>query len=290
MADDFDPMQMSDQELLSLPESNVPSAKLELFLSLRSALERKRIEDLVGENMPGRDGSRRTGHKPQDEEQEETEFTLLQYVSAMDDLGVREDRLFQEVLEEHRQTLQRLQEIDDRAIKLHDGRRAYVDGDNYRDRAGDYMRSADKDEADRLKTGTSSTWAEKSEYENKKDAEARLLRDMEQDKEKLDANRNGAENLTGHERAARLAEEEAIAARHEKEAADLANTYSSDYGGTKGTGAAQRTASYAGTLDAEPDQRTIGREFTSASRAANPSENPRPPAAAPPAASPVIRP
>jgi len=43
--------------------------------------------------------------------------------------------------------LQRRKEIDDRAIKLHDGRRAYVDGDRFRDENGKILQGQDHAEA-----------------------------------------------------------------------------------------------------------------------------------------------
>jgi hypothetical protein len=43
--------------------------------------------------------------------------------------------------------LQRLKEIDERAIKLHDGRRAYVDGDRFRDESGKVLQGKDHEEA-----------------------------------------------------------------------------------------------------------------------------------------------
>jgi len=46
MADEFDPAQMSDQEILSLPESSIPAGKLDTFLARRiDILERREARE-----------------------------------------------------------------------------------------------------------------------------------------------------------------------------------------------------------------------------------------------------
>jgi hypothetical protein len=51
---------------------------------------------------------------------------------------------------QEREIEKRQQQIDGRAIRLHDGRRAYVDGDGYADGQGRELTGADYDEAHRL--------------------------------------------------------------------------------------------------------------------------------------------
>src|SRR5262249_3767447 len=120
---------LPDEELLSLPESNIDPAQLDRFRSRRSEiLEKKQAE----ETAPSMAATSRGQERARAENRQELE--MERYVLALENFRQREDYLIAVIEERHRETLKRLQDIDDRAIKLHDGRRAYVDGDNYRDR------------------------------------------------------------------------------------------------------------------------------------------------------------
>jgi len=131
--------------------------------------------------------------------------------------------------EERRDTLKHLQEIDDRAIKLHDGRRAYVDGSEYRDKNGIFLRGADRDEADRLRARNASTWTEESSYEKLRTDEVRLMHDLRKDRQELDELAHDGSGLSDTDRGKNLKEVQALVEKREKEAKDLTNSYSEDY-------------------------------------------------------------
>jgi hypothetical protein len=263
MADEFDPTQMSDQELLSLPESNIPPAKLGLFLARRSEIiEKREAEGIALGLTPGYDGRRPTRDGAQAEQDEQR--VMQRYLLAVQDFCDREDRLIETIEDERRETLRHLQEIDDRAIKLHDGRRAYVDGSNYRDKDGVFLLGNDKDEADRLRTGTSSTWAEKSQYDLASDTENHLLRNLREDRQKLNGAMNNRSHQIDSERVDDLKEHQALLSQYEKQTDELTKSYG-DYAAAYGTADSRRTASFSGTLDSEHKQQSIGREFAAVS-------------------------
>ena len=70
---------------------------------------------------------------------------------------------------------------DERAIKLHDGRRAYVDGKDYRDAEGQKLTGADRAEAeiDHLDHPDATTWQEKHALDEQWKATERLRSKVE---------------------------------------------------------------------------------------------------------------
>lgn len=57
------------------------------------------------------------------------------------------DVLIEQIDKDQASARLRLKDIDDRAIKLHDGRRAYIDGDGFRDGKGNLLQGRDLEEA-----------------------------------------------------------------------------------------------------------------------------------------------
>jgi hypothetical protein len=82
-------------------------------------------------------------------------------------IAERQDLLLQQIEQEQAQVAVRHQEIEDNAMRLRDGRRAYVDGDRFRDGEGIVLTGADEAEAARQHEyrPDASTWAEKQENE-----------------------------------------------------------------------------------------------------------------------------
>jgi len=268
MEDDFDPDSLSDQELLVLPLSNIDPAKSARFISRRSTLiEKKDAEQSALEMTPGHHGPHSGNAAGQQER-----IALQQFLAALEDFREREDRLIAAIEDNHLETLRHLQDIDDRAIKLRDGRRAYVDGGDYRDKDGSLLRGADRDEADRLKTRNSSTWKEKSEWQARNDREALVLHDLREDRQKLDSASGKYGSMTDSQRAKLVGEENALVSKYEKETNDLTKTYSADYAAAYGIVASPRTASYAGTMDGSQNQNRVGGDFAAA--ATGPADSP----------------
>ena len=92
----------------------------------------------------------------------------------MQDVQDRAQRLMERVEEEERRAQERRHEIDERAIRLHDGRLVYTDGDNFRDEKGRVLAGSDRDEAAGRSRAGDATWREKTNVERQVDALHRL--------------------------------------------------------------------------------------------------------------------
>lgn len=276
MAEDFDPTQLSDLEILSLPESNVPAGKLDAFLARRAeVIEKQETGQTALALDPAHDARQRPDRTI---EKQEEQISLQRYLVAMQGIRDREDELIEEIEAEHRQTLRRLENIDAHAIKLRDGRRAYVDGDEFRDRYGILLRGADRQEAERLRTKTSSTWTEQSEWEKRNDLELSVLHNLRENRQKLDDTLDNSAKTTATERAEILKQEKPLLARYERQTDDLTQSYSADYADayeTKGSG--RTAASYAATLDGAKNSPTVAPDFSAAAARQAPKPEPQHP-------------
>jgi hypothetical protein len=145
-----DEKDIPDGRLLALPEDN---ALPRLLLPWTSARERKRIEDWYLRDR-------------------------LEYEQAMSGIAGRQDRLLLRIAAEHQPIEKRRQEIEDNALRLHDGRRIYVEGDRYRDGQGGLLAGADEAEAVRFHEvfPDASTWASAQDIDRRA-AEAQKLKD-----------------------------------------------------------------------------------------------------------------
>ena len=63
------------------------------------------------------------------------------------------DHLLAQIEEQQRAIEKRRKVIDDNALKLHDGRRAYADGDQYRDDQGTVLQGGDNDKGEFRRPG-----------------------------------------------------------------------------------------------------------------------------------------
>lgn len=259
MADEFDPAQMSDEEILTLPESNVPAAKLGQFLARRTAVLEEKESAQSARDFDLLHDDRKKSDRAAKEREEQLIFQ--QYLVAMQVFRDREDEMIDAVEAEHRRTLRRLEEIDAHAIKLRDGRRAYVDGNEFRDQYGVLLRGEDKREAETMKTRTSSTWAEESEWKRRDKLEIAAIDNMRENRTELDAALNNSANMTDSERAAILKHEKTLLATYETQTAAITNAYQTDSSAEQ---AAARSLSFASTLDGDKKGPTIARRFSDA--------------------------
>ena len=90
------------------------------------------------------------GQSPEEKRRREEEEARRRYVQAMLDIQQRSDRLLAAIEFRENEIDQHRQEIEDRALKLHDGRRVYFDGTGYRDETGRVLAGSDATEAEVL--------------------------------------------------------------------------------------------------------------------------------------------
>src|ERR1035441_7706851 len=139
-------------ELLTLPDGAIPPGWLTEFFARRAALVHQQDSNELSLELSGdsthhlmifRDMDPKEKRRRKEEEDHRrllAEQELLDYRDRSDRLLARIERE-QLVVEKHRQ------EIEDNALKLHDGRHVYVDGNQYRDEQGRVLEGRDRDEA-----------------------------------------------------------------------------------------------------------------------------------------------
>jgi hypothetical protein len=152
-----------EDELLSLPSDRISS--LSRLWSVRAGmLHVKQLDELTAERagtarpfmlFPDRDPKRR--------EEEERRRALLAYEQAMQDIRDRSDRLLVRIDEQRHELDNRRKEMEGRALHLHDGRRAWLDGDRFRDDSGALLQGRDHSEAAALaeQHPDAPTWGER---------------------------------------------------------------------------------------------------------------------------------
>src|ERR1022692_2339913 len=172
---------MTEAELLVLPESLISAGSLTAYWSLHaSALQKENADELARERSGASLSRRMIGAEPSEEDREREQ--QRQYEQALRDVRAREDTLLLRIEQQERQIQIRQQEIEDNAIRLHDGRRVYVDGRKYRDAQGRVLEGDDEAEARRQhKTKpNASTWQEKTDTDKLWSETERIRREIEE--------------------------------------------------------------------------------------------------------------
>jgi hypothetical protein len=270
---------LTDDELLNLPGDEIPSGRLAEFFSRRAGIVQQRqlgerIAELSGNSLhhfllsPDRDP--REKHRREEAER--------RWLAEMRDIRDREDRLLARIDEQQRIVEKRWQEIQDNALHLHDGRRAYVDGNGYRDEQGRALNGADYDEANRLheQNPNASTWDQRQKIQDQLDEAERLrqrvLKEQQEAQrdgqgvsaDELERRRKDAEQrMTGYEQEFHDRIESTQAALAAKP--DIASAYDAvmldDYAGPAGgegkTAAPDFTRAVAGPAEMGPAQRSV---------------------------------
>jgi len=274
---------MPETELLAMPLFNVAPGNLSRLWARHSAILHQRDVDELALERSGDSGRPFMIFRDQDpkekrrREEEQRRQAWVAYEQAMLEIRERSDRLLARIEEQERIIEKRRKEIDDNAIRLHDGRRVYVDGDQFRDEEGRVLNGADADEAHERHRGkpNASTWEERKEIQERLDEERRqkdrILRDRweaERDGQNLgpddlDRKRREAEQrMSGEEREFNDKLEAARADIAGKSASDLAASYTADYSDLAASADSGRTASYAGKQDR--GESTLSSTFTPA--------------------------
>ena len=146
----------------------------------------------------------------------------------------RSDRLLARIEQEQLVVEKHRKEIEDNALKLHDGRRVYVDGNQYRDEQGRVLEGRDRDEAAALhnQKPNASTWQDRQKTIEEADELARLKQKVLNDRQ--EAERGGDvsaanDRLSGYEKEFQNNLETTRTDIAAKAPADLAASYSTDY-------------------------------------------------------------
>ena len=145
------PQLLPDDELLDVPLGNLLPGELARSFKVHAAHTHKadEVEAL---------------HATQRLEQRTVEDTRQEEEEA---LHRREEVVLVQIAEREEMLREEAERLDDRAIKLHDGRRAYVDGDGYRDAEGRELTGADRAQAEvlHLEQPQAATWQEKRQID-----------------------------------------------------------------------------------------------------------------------------
>src|SRR6266852_1700323 len=220
---------LTDDLLLEMPTEALPGDLSRLWTARAAAIHNREFNELVAE-LTGASNSHLMIFRDQDprvKRQREEEETRRRAAQEMQDYFERSDRLLARIDEQERIIAKRRQQIEDNAIKLHDGRRVYVDGDQYRDENGNILQGSVRDEAADLHRGNpqASTWQEKKDIDDRYAAEKRLRQKVLQDR---DAAERGGDVSYANDKL--TAEEKEFTAKVEARAQQAPTDYgSSDY-------------------------------------------------------------
>ncbi len=264
--DDIDTM--PETELLALPEQALPGGLSRLSALRANAMHDRAFNEMILE-LTGDSARHLMISRDQDpkekrrREEEKRRRTWLAYEESMREFRERSESLLAQIEIRQREIETRRQEIEDNALRLHNGRRVFVDGDGYRDEEGRVLAGADADEArdrHREKPGAS-TWQERQKAKESADELERLhqkvLMERQQaeqggqglDAEDLERQRREAEQrMTGYEKEFSQKVETAKSKISAETPDDVAASYSTDFGGD-GSADTGRSTSYAKTQD-----------------------------------------
>jgi hypothetical protein len=201
---------MPEAELLALPGEGIPSGRLTALFTRRAALlHQQELDELAlersGNSMrhfiifPDMDPQERLRRE------EEERRRALEAEREMEEYKERTDRLLAQIEEQQQALLKRRQEIEDKALRLHDGRRVYVDGDQYRDEQGNILQGRDLDEAadQRRQHPDASTWRDKKEIDDQYAEADRLKQLVLKDRENVERGGDvsaAGDRLSGYEK------------------------------------------------------------------------------------------
>jgi hypothetical protein len=170
---------LTDDQLLEMPTQAMPGDLSRLWATRAAVIHNRELNELVAE-LTGASSSHRMIFPDQDPvaKRQREEEAARRAAQEMQDYFERSNRLLARIDEQERVIAKRRQEIEDNALKLHDGRRVYVDGNQYRDENGAILQGSARDEAAALHRGNpqASTWQQKQDIDDRY-AEAKRLRE-----------------------------------------------------------------------------------------------------------------
>src|ERR1039458_6117373 len=142
---------LTDDQLLEMPTEALPGDLSRLWTVRAAAIHNREFNELVDEltGASSRHLMIFADRDPIVKRQREID-AARRAAQEMQDYFERSDRLLARIDEQERVIAKRRQEIEDNALKLHDGRRVYVDGNQYRDENGNILSGNARDEAAEL--------------------------------------------------------------------------------------------------------------------------------------------
>jgi hypothetical protein len=259
---------LSPDELQEIPKGNlVPGMLTQVWSLLAGQAEQRNAAELALELSPDYTGPRRlTGAgNPTEAKKREEERQRLQsirfYEDTMHSVRDRTDILLERIDEQQRLTRKKLQDIEENALHLHDGRAAYVgQKGEYLDGQGRQLQGDDKREADTLhrQNPNASTWSQKDEMQRQYDEQQRLREKVQRLNDDAAADDGAA--LSDKARADKMKDTQGRLSAVEKEFGEHADVRTAalssqkevtddTYGGSDYMAAYGRNTSYAGSLD-----------------------------------------
>src|SRR5579862_4040377 len=138
---------LTDDQLLGMPTQAVPGDLSRLWAKRANVIYNRELNELVAE-LSGASSSHRMIFPDQDPvaKRQREEEAARRAAQEMQDYMDRSNRLLARIDEQEHVLAKRRQEIEDKALRLHDGRRVYVDGSNYRDENGNLLTGIDRAE------------------------------------------------------------------------------------------------------------------------------------------------
>jgi hypothetical protein len=170
---------LSDAELLAMPAENVSPATLTRAWEQHARHTQEKAQEAV-ETVAVQQHRQADRKEHEQEEERRHERVILEYQETMRAVEQRSDQLLARIDREERRIEERRREIETRAIRLHDGRRVYVDGEEFRDGEGRALSGSDRTEAAQKAKPDSAQWADKQRCDDQS-RETKQLKDKVHD-------------------------------------------------------------------------------------------------------------
>jgi hypothetical protein len=239
-----------DAELLAMPVENIPAGVLVRAWELHARRTQDKAEEATEAAIQQRLAEQKIEHDKQ-EEQREREIVLAEYQETMRVIEERSDELLAKIDREERLVEKRRRELEDNALRLHDGRHVYLDGKNYRDEDGKVLTGPDRDEAEKLRfeQPNASKWADKSSADRQYDKTMRMKQEV------LDLRREASKPSDGLSSEQMKQREKTLEGRLGSDQAEFNNKVedavkeTTNYGNDDYMSAYGRTTSYASAID-----------------------------------------
>lgn len=195
---------LSDEELLSLPAERVPA--LSRLWSVRAGfLFYKQMVELAAERSGyARPATLFHDQDPRRKEREEEERrrALHAFEIAMEEIRDHADRILLRIDEQEHEIRKRREELEARALYLHDGRRVWVDRTQFRDDSGAVLGGRDHAEATALarERPDAATWAEREQIRTWQEKTDRLRENVLKERDGQGGTAGAQDRLTQYEK------------------------------------------------------------------------------------------